>query len=146
MAERKTLHMKRKCYLQLASNSVDGQPHPSPPRPRPRKEIACRRFKAQLTCPLISTGIHDMKDLGLEIDLKSVETNMVYFSVNHHRVSAFELVRHMLRVTDKGPVESRVPVMMLNAGKNRIRLVVHHQVTEVDIHTTLQKMRLILTP
>lgn len=108
--------------------------------------IAPKLHQDHANAQILAKGIHGMKDLGLEIDLKSVETNMVYFSVNHHRVSAFELVRHMLRVTDKGPVETRVPVIMLNAGKNRIRLVVHHQVTEVDIHTTLQKMRLILTP
>ena len=86
-----------------------------------------------------------MEDLGLEIDLESVETNMVYFNVNHERVSANELVRRMLEITDSDPADIRVAVRMLTAGTNRIRLVLHHQVTQDDVHKTLQKIRFILT-
>lgn len=86
-----------------------------------------------------------MKDLGLEIDPKAVETNIVFFNVNHHKVSANELVKRMLQVTDSEPEETRVAVMMLTSGANRIRVVLHHQVTEEDVHKTLKKMRFILT-
>ena len=91
-----------------------------------------------------STGIHDMKDLGLDVDLKSVETNMVYFNVNHHTVSANELVKRMLDVTDSEPLETRVAVRILAAGKDRIRLVLHHQVCEDDVQKTLRKIKYIL--
>ena len=86
-----------------------------------------------------------MKDLGLDVDLKSVETNMVYFSVNHPTVSANELVKRMFDVTDSEPMETRVAVRILTYGKDRIRLVLHHQVSEDDVHKTLQKLRYILT-
>ena len=87
-----------------------------------------------------------MKDLGLEIDLQSVESNMVYFNINHPRVSGDELVKRMLdRQTDSEPVETRVAVRMLAYDKTRLRLVLHHQVTEDDVHKTLQKLRFILT-
>ena len=86
-----------------------------------------------------------MKDLGLDVDLKSVETNMVYFKVNHHAVSANELVKQMLDVTDNAPLQTRVAVRILTAGKDRIRLVLHHQVCEDDVHKTLQKIKYILT-
>ena len=94
---------------------------------------------------LFSTGIHDMKDLGLEVDPEAVETNIVFFNVNHHKVSASALVKRMLQVTDSEPVETRVVVMMLTSGTNRIRAVLHHQVTEEDVHKTLKKMRFVLT-
>ena len=87
-----------------------------------------------------------MKDLGLEIDLQSVESNMVYFNINHPRVSGDELVKRMLdRQTDSEPVETRVAVRMLAYDKTRLRLVLHHQVTEDDVHKMLQKLRFILT-
>ena len=87
-----------------------------------------------------------MKDLGLEIDLQSVESNMVYFNINHPRVSGDELVKRMLdRQTDSEPVETRVAVRMLAYDNTRLRLVLHHQVTEDDVHKTLQKLRFILT-
>ena len=86
-----------------------------------------------------------MEDLGLEIDLKSVETNMVYFNINHPKVSVDELVKRMLVITESEPVETRVAVRILAAGKNRIRLVLHHQVSQDDVHKTLQKMRFILS-
>ena len=86
-----------------------------------------------------------MKDLGLEIDMESVETNMVYFNVENHKVSGDHLVKNMLKVSDSDPVEARVAVKMLTAGENRIRLVLHHQVTQADVNKTLQKMRVILT-
>lgn len=91
------------------------------------------------------TGIYDMKDLGLDVDLKSVETNMVYFDVNHPTVSANELVKRMLDVTDSTPPETRVAVRILTAGKDRIRLVLHHQVCEDHVHMTLRKIKYILT-
>ena len=92
-----------------------------------------------------STGIHDMKDLGLDVDLKSVETNMVYFNVSHDTVSANELIKRMLDVTDSEPLETRLAVRILTAGKDRIRLVLHHQVCEDDVHRTLRKIKYILT-
>lgn len=93
----------------------------------------------------LAKGIHDMKDLGLDVDLKSVETNMVYFNVNHRTVSANELVKRMLDVTDSAPLETRVAVRILTAGKDRIRLVLHHQVCQDDVHKTLGKIKYILT-
>ena len=86
-----------------------------------------------------------MKDLGLDVDLKSVETNMVYFNLNHHTVSADELVKRMLDVTDNDSPEARVAVRILTAGTDRFRLVLHHQVSEDDVHKTLQKIKYILT-
>lgn len=86
-----------------------------------------------------------MKGLGLDVDLKSVETNMVYFNVNHYTVSASELVKRMLDVTDSAPLETRVAVRILTAGKDRIRMVLHHQVCEDDVHKTLRKIEYILT-
>ncbi|KAL9956746.1 hypothetical protein ACROYT_G038273 [Oculina patagonica] len=94
---------------------------------------------------IMAKGIHDMKDLGLDVDLKSVETNLVYFNVNHPTVSANELVKRMLDVTDSEPLETRVAVRILTVGKNRIRLVLHHQVSEDDVHETLKKIKYILT-
>ena len=86
-----------------------------------------------------------MKDLGLDVDLNSVETNMVYFNVNHPTISASELVKRMLVTTDNEPLETRVVVRILTAGKYRIRLVLHHQVSEDDVHMALQKIKYILT-
>ena len=86
-----------------------------------------------------------MKDLGLEVDLESVQTNMVYFNVKHRTVSADKLVKRMLDIADSEPEETRVVVRILTAGKNRIRLVLHHQVSQDDVHTTLRKIRFILT-
>ena len=91
------------------------------------------------------TGIQEMKNLGIEIDMETIDTNMVYFKVNNNKVSANDLVKSMFTVSDNDPIEKQVAVKMLTLGKNRIRLVLHHQVTEADIQNTLQKMRMILT-
>lgn len=86
-----------------------------------------------------------MKNLGIEIDMETVDTNMVYFKVNNNKVSANDLIKSMFKVSDTDPMEKPVAVKMLTLGKNRIRLVLHHQVTEADIQKTLEKMRMILT-
>ena len=86
-----------------------------------------------------------MKNLGIEIDMETIKTNMVYFSVKNNKVSANDLVKSMFMVSDSDPIEKQAAVKMLTHGKNRIRLVLHHQITEVDIQNTLQKMRMILT-
>lgn len=94
---------------------------------------------------ILAKGIHDMKDLGLDVDLNSVETNMVYFSVNHPTISPEELSKRMLRVTDNEPIETRTAVLILTARKRSLRAVLHHQVSEDDVHRTLQKLKYILT-
>ena len=86
-----------------------------------------------------------MKNLGIEIDMETIETNMVYFKVNNSKVSANDLVKSMFTVSDTDPMEKQVAVKMLTLGKDRIRLVLHHQVTEADIQKTLEKIRMILT-
>ena len=86
-----------------------------------------------------------MNALGLDVDLKNVETNIVYFNVNHHKVSVNELVKRMLDVLDSAPPETRVAVKIRTAEKDRIRLVLHHQVCEDDVYKTLRKIKYILT-
>lgn len=94
---------------------------------------------------IFAKGIHEMKDLGLDVDLKSVETNMVYFSVNHPTISPIELSKRMLMVSDDEPTETRRAVRILTARTGTIRVVLHHQVSEDDVYVTLQKMKYILT-
>ncbi|KAM7447588.1 putative low-specificity L-threonine aldolase 1 [Porites harrisoni] len=107
--------------------------------------IAPKLHEDHANAQILAKGIYEMKDLGLEIDLQSVESNMVYFNINHPRVSGDELVKRMLDITDSEPVETRVAVRMLAYDKTRLRLVLHHQVTEDDVHKALQKLRFILT-
>lgn len=94
---------------------------------------------------ILAKGVRDMKDLGLDVDLNSVETNMVYFSVNHPTISPEELSERMPRVTDNEPIETRTAVLILTARKRSLRAVLHHQVSEDDVHRTLQKLKYILT-
>lgn len=107
--------------------------------------IAPKLHQDHTNAQILAQGIQEMKNLGIEIDMETIDTNMVYFKVNNNKVSANDLVKSMFTVSDTDPMEKQVAVKMLTLGKNRIRLVLHHQVTEADIQNTLQKMRMILT-
>ncbi|XP_074639763.1 uncharacterized protein LOC141897975 isoform X2 [Acropora palmata] len=107
--------------------------------------IAPKLHQDHTNAQILAQGIQEMKNLGIEIDMETIDTNMVYFKVNNNKVSANDLVKSMFTVSDTDSMEKQVAVKMLTLGKNRIRLVLHHQVTEADIQNTLQKMRMILT-
>ena len=73
---------------------------------------------------------------GLSLDLKSVETNMVYFDVNHATVSAPELCRAL---------ESDHGVRLGAMNETRIRAVTHLDVSADDITSAVTAVRTVLS-
>lgn len=88
----------------------------------------------------LATGIAQMESYGLKIDLDSIETNMVYFTVCHPHLSAAQVVEK-LDTCDDGDM---VRVRMLVAAGNLVRAVIHHQVTSEGIQLSLKKLKEIL--
>lgn len=87
----------------------------------------------------LAFGMAKMKSLGLQIDLDTVETNMVYFTVCHPNLSASDVVEKL--DTCEGDA---VRVRMLVVKGNIIRAVTHHQVTTEGIELCLKKLKQIL--
>lgn len=54
-----------------------------------------------------------MKDFGLDVDFKSVEINMVYFSVNYFIILFIEFFKCMFMVFDDELMEIRIVVRIL---------------------------------
>lgn len=77
---------------------------------------------------------------GLEIDPAIVETNMVYFTVKHPQFSRDLLVEQLAE-----PSKNGVAIKMLAEGPNKVRAVVHHQISQQDIEDTISKVKEILT-
>uniref|UniRef100_A0A7C9F135 low-specificity L-threonine aldolase n=1 Tax=Opuntia streptacantha TaxID=393608 RepID=A0A7C9F135_OPUST len=66
--------------------------------------------------------------MGLKVDIDSVETNIVYVDVcKNSSTTAFKLCKHL--------EECGILVMAENAY--RIRLVMHHQISSIDVQYTL---------
>jgi len=78
-----------------------------------------------LNCRRLAEGILGMP--GLSVDMESVETNLLYFTVNHPRYTAPQLVA---RLQEEG-------VLCLNLGPRSIRMVTHKDVDAQDIERTL---------
>lgn len=86
----------------------------------------------------LALGISSMKSLGLQVDLDTVETNMVYFTVCHPNLNASQLVEKL------DTCEDDIRVRILVVEGNTVRGVTHHQVTSEGIDLCLKKLKLIL--
>lgn len=87
----------------------------------------------------LALGIASMKSLGLQVEPDTVETNIVYFSVNHPSLTGAQLIEKLAQVEGSG-----VKVKMLILEGNIVRAVTHHQVSQEAIDVCLQKLKFVL--
>ena len=85
----------------------------------------------------LSIGIANMKHLGLQIEVDSVETNIVLFVVCHPKLNGSQLVKKLEEGND-------AKVRMLVVEGNTVRAVTHCQVSQVGIDLCLEKMKSVL--
>ncbi len=81
---------------------------------------------------LLASGL---SDLGMEVDMDSVQTNMVYFNVPPFLKDADEFSKK---------INNYEEIKMNSAKKNRIRLVTHYGITKNDIEYFLYKVKDVL--
>ena len=92
-------------------------------------------------------GIAAMGDLGLKVNLESVESNIVFFEVFRDDMTAFEFVKKLAESGEGGRGDHEVmsaSVKTLALTPTRMRLIVHYQVSTEGVDTALAKMRAVL--
>ena len=92
----------------------------------------------------LAKGLAAMKDVGIEIDLSVVETNIVFFRLVRDDMTANEFASHLASY-EKGH-KKQVIVKIEPKSAQLIRVVTHHQVSQEDVDLTLEKMKRILRP
>ena len=88
----------------------------------------------------LARGLSKMQNLGLEIDLESIETNIVHFSISSAAGLSGHQMEERLNSTEWGPVM----VKLFSFEDNLIRAVIHHQVSQEDIDLCLNKVKFVL--
>ena len=88
----------------------------------------------------LAVGLATMEGLGIVIDPKCVETNIVNFIIKHPQLNVEQLLEKLVQ-----PSQDGLEVKMLLVGPNTVRAVTHHQISEQDIDDTINKMKDILT-
>ncbi|NLL62424.1 MAG: aminotransferase class I/II-fold pyridoxal phosphate-dependent enzyme [Candidatus Atribacteria bacterium] len=73
-------------------------------------------------------------EVGMQIDMRTIQTNLVFFEVPTHLVEATELVRKM---KDKN-------VLIGKPSGNRIRVVTHKDISRDDVIFTIESLKEIL--
>ena len=91
----------------------------------------------------LAQGLAAMKDLGIQIDPSTVETNIVIFRLVRDDMTAMEFA-NSLGNPEEGQ-KKQVIVKIAPKNTQLIRLVTHHQVTQEDVDLTLEKMKRILS-
>ena len=91
----------------------------------------------------LAQGLAAMKDLGIQIDPSTVETNILMFRLVRDDMTAMEFA-NSLSSSEEGQ-KKQVIVKIAPKNTQLIRLVTHHQVTQEDVDLTLEKMRRILS-
>ena len=91
----------------------------------------------------LAQGLAAMKDLGVQIDPSTVETNIVMFRLVRDDMTAMEFA-NSLGNPEEGQ-KKQVIVKIAPKNTQLIQLVTHHQVTQEDVDLTLEKMKRILS-
>lgn len=82
----------------------------------------------------LAVGINNIK--GLKVDLASVETNIVYFDIiKESGLTEDELIKNL----------EVLGVLAMTEGPRKIRLVIHHQISELDVQYTISCIQKIVT-
>lgn len=90
----------------------------------------------------LAKGLASMSDLGVDIDLKEVETNIVIFSLQRSDMTSSEFVKQL---EEEGRVKGeRVIVRMLTMGEAKVRAVVNHHVDHNAVECVLIRVREVL--
>ena len=90
----------------------------------------------------LAQGLVTMKDLGIEVDVSSVETNIVRFDLVRDDLTTEELVEKLDSPEEGG--ERQVLVKMCALSSQTIRAVTYHQVDAADIDLTIEKLKRLL--
>lgn len=87
---------------------------------------------------LLATGLSELK--GIDINLDNVQTNMVYFDVtkliNNSGISIKQFLNKLANYGIRGSQEDP-------ANLNKIRFVTHYGISEADIYTTINAIKMI---
>ncbi|XP_059665751.1 probable low-specificity L-threonine aldolase 2 isoform X2 [Cornus florida] len=82
----------------------------------------------------LAEGLNSIK--GLQVDVDSVETNIVYFDIlESSNITAPKLCKHL---EDRG-------ILVMPDSSTRIRLVIHHQISGSDVQYTLSCIQQAMT-
>ena len=73
----------------------------------------------------LADGLHILN--GIELNLKHVKTNIIYFNFNHPRISSMELVKYM---QSKG-------IIFSDYNGKHCRLVTHNNINRDDIENVI---------
>lgn len=94
----------------------------------------------------LARGLAGMESLGVHIDVASTETNIVLFTLNREDISPTELVRMLASTEDRSMTagEVCVKIVAFPDDPRRLRVTIHHHITESDIDCALTKMGSIL--
>ena len=90
----------------------------------------------------LAEGLASLKELGVQLDPESVETNIVFFSIHSSHMTANELVKELAV-----PTEVHGHLVVIKAGAESptlLRVLTHHLVTPDDISCTVERIRAIL--
>ena len=90
----------------------------------------------------LAKGLASMSDLGVCIDAKEVETNIVLFGLDRSDMSPSEFVS---RLEEEGKAKGeRVVVRMLTVGQVKVRAVLNHHVDHDAVEYALIRVREVL--
>ncbi|XP_032228895.1 low-specificity L-threonine aldolase 1 isoform X2 [Nematostella vectensis] len=90
----------------------------------------------------LAKGLQELQ--GIDIDLSTVHTNLVYFKVTHPTLTAADIAKQMgTAITAPDDKEGQI-IRILAVERMKIRAVIHHQVLAEDAQIFLKKLRYIL--
>ena len=88
----------------------------------------------------IATSLSTLRFIGVE--LKPVESNMVYFTTSHPELDAPKLAGKLEEVREIGG--KQVSVKVLVEGERLLRIVLHHLICDEDCDCVVEKLKLAL--
>ena len=89
----------------------------------------------------IANSLAGMKDLGIQIDPDTVESNMFFFNISRQDFTAKDLGAKLLEPSDV--MGRMISIKTLIKGERMMRIAVHHQITD-DLDLIVERLKQIL--
>lgn len=106
------------------------------------KHISKRLHTDHQNTKRLAEGLATLKESGISLNLESVESNIIFFTVAHKVHNAPSLVEALGRPALVNG--HRVMVKTYAKSQSLIRVLVHHQVSQNDVDCIIERLKQLL--
>ncbi|XP_014469091.1 PREDICTED: probable low-specificity L-threonine aldolase 2 [Dinoponera quadriceps] len=91
----------------------------------------------------IAQAINEMNSKVFTVDMRSVQTNMIFVDVNSERISAVDFMKRLHQV-ERPDEDDRIIIRCLALTNKLIRIVLHYDINDPMMYSAIRKLKYVI--